>query len=125
MAERFVVLGLGHVEVFAAEPVPEALAPDGAPELAGLFAVEGEKLGHGVNAFGVEALFCLGADAGQVAEGELGEGFRQDVEGEGDEAVGLLHVAGDFGEVAVGGEADGTSQHWPDALADSCLDLAA
>ncbi len=46
------------------------------------------------------------------------EGFGEDVEGEGDEAVGLFHVAGDFGEIAVGGEADGAAQHGSDALAD-------
>ncbi len=111
VAEGFEVVGFGHVEVFAAQPVPEALAPDGAPELAGLFAVEGEQIAHGVDAFVVEALLGAGADAGQVAEGELAEGFREDVEREGDEAVGLFHVAGHLGEIAVGGEADGAAQH--------------
>ena len=41
---RFVVLGLRHVEVLAAQPVPQALAPDRSPKLAGLLAVEGQQL---------------------------------------------------------------------------------
>ena len=49
----------------------------------------------------------------------------QNVERERHQAVGLFHVAGDFGEVAIGGQADGTAQHGADPLADARLDLAA
>ena len=112
---------LGHLEVFAAQPVPEPLAPDRAPEIAELFGVQGEQLLHGREAFFVEALFGARADAGQVAEGELAQGFGENVEGEGHKTVGFFHVAGDFGEVATGGEADRAAQHCADALADGAL----
>ena len=49
------------------------------------------------------------------------ERFGQNVEGEGHQAVGLFHVAGDFGEIAVGGETDGAAQHGADALANVWL----
>ncbi len=75
VADGLEVLGLGHVEVFAVEPVPEALAPDRAPELAGLFAAEGQQILHGVDALGVQPLLSARADAGQVAQGELAERF--------------------------------------------------
>jgi len=125
MADGLEVLGLRHVKVFAAEPVPEALAPDGAPELAGLFAVEREKLLHGADSFFVEALLGFRADAGEVAEGELAQGFREKVEREGDKAVGFFHVAGDLGEVAIGSEADGAAQGGSNALANALFDAAA
>jgi hypothetical protein len=125
MADGLEVLGLRHVKVFAAQPVPEALAPDGAPELAGLFAVEREKLLHGADALFVEALLSLCADTGEVAEGELAEGLGEQVEREGDKAVGLFHVAGDLGEVAIGSEADGAAQGGSYAPADAVFDAAA
>ena len=112
---------LGHLEVFAAQPVPEPLAPHRSPEFAGLLAVEREQLVHGVEAFFVEPLLGARADAGQIAEGELVQRFGQNVEGEGHKTVGLFHVAGDFGEVAIGGEADGAAQHGADALANGAL----
>ena len=58
------------------EPVPEALAPHRAPELAGLLAVERQQIVHGVDAFFVEALLSARADAGQVAQGELAAALR-------------------------------------------------
>ena len=48
----------------AAEPVVHAVAPDGVEELVHAGAVEGEELLHGGDAFGVEADFGAGADAG-------------------------------------------------------------
>ena len=100
--------------VVAAEPVVEAVAPDGVPERVHAGAVEGEELGHGVDALGVEADFGAGADAGEVAEFEVGDGAGQLRWQQADEAVGLLHVAGDFGEVAVGGHADGAAEGFAD-----------
>ena len=125
MADGLEVFGLGHVEVFATEPVPESLAPDRSPDLACLLGVERHELGHGCEAALVEALLGAGADTGQVAEGEATEGFRKDVEGKSDEAVGLFHVAGDFGEVAIGSEADGAAQHFAGGFADASFDFAA
>ena len=40
-----------------------------------------------------------------------------------DEPVGFLHVAGDLGEVAVGGHADGAAQGLADVVADGLLDF--
>ena len=42
---------------------------------------------------------------------------------EADEAVGFLHVAGDLGEVAVGGHADGAAESDANVLVDGLLDL--
>ena len=42
---------------------------------------------------------------------------------EADEAVGLLHVAGDLGEVAVGGHADGAAEGLADVVLDGLLDV--
>ena len=39
-----------------------------------------------------------------------------------DEPVGLLHVAGDLGQVAVGGYADGAAQEFADVVLDGLLD---
>ncbi len=47
------------------------------------------------------------------------------IEGQSDEAVGLFHIAGDLGEVAIGGEADGAAQHGTDLVADGRLDSKA
>ncbi len=71
--------------------------------------------------FSLQALLSARADAGQVAQGELVQRFGQNVERQRDEAVGLFHVAGDFGEIAVGGEAHGAAQHGADVLADARL----
>ena len=54
--------------VVTAEPVIEAVAPDGVPELVHAGAVEGEELRHGGDALGVEAGFGACAYAGEVAE---------------------------------------------------------
>ena len=102
---RAVVAGLG-----AAQPVVQAVAPDGVQELVHAVAVEREELLHGGDALGVEADLGAGADAGEVAEVEMGDGARQLRGQQADEPVGLLHVAGDLGEVAVGRHADGAAQ---------------
>ncbi len=85
--------------------------------------VEGEELLHGGDAFGVEADFGAGADAGEVAEFEMGDGSWELRWQETDEAVGLLHVAGDLGEVAVGGHADGAAEGFADVFVDGLLDV--
>ncbi len=87
----------------------ETVAPNGVPELVHGGAVEGEELLHGGDALFVEADLGAGADAGEVAEFEVGDGSRELRWEETDEAVGLLHVAGDLGEVAVGRHADGAA----------------
>jgi len=54
--------------------VVHTVAPDGVEELVHGGAVEGEEFGHGTDALGVEADFGAGADAGEVAEFEVGDG---------------------------------------------------
>ena len=125
VADGFGVLDLVHVEIFATEPVPESLAPDGAPGEGALLSGEREEVLHGADAGEVEALLHAGADAGEVAEFEALEGARENVWGEGDEAVGLVHVGGDLGEVAVGGESDGAAEGVADFFFDAGFDLAA
>ena len=109
--------------VVAAEPVVHAVAPDGVEELVHAGAVEGEELRHGADALGVEADFGAGADAGKVAEFEMGDGAGELAGQEADEAVGLLHVAGDLGEVAVGRHADGAAEGFADVVLDGLLDV--
>ena len=86
-------------------------------------AVEGEELLHRGDALAMEADFGAGADAGQVAEFEVGDGSWQLRGQKADEPVGLLHVAGDLGEVAVGGHADGAAEGFADVLVDGLLDV--
>ena len=85
-------------------------------------AVQREQLLHGGDALGVEAALRARADAGQIAEFEVGDGAWQLRGQQADEAVGLLHVAGDLGEVAVGRHADGAAQGVADVGADGLLD---
>ena len=106
----------------SAEPVVHAVAPDGVEEVMHAVAVEGEELLHGGDALGVEAHFGAGADAGEVAEVEVRDGAGELRWEESDEAVGLLHVAGDLGEVAVGRHADGAAQGYADVAVDGLLD---
>ena len=109
--------------VSAAEPVVEAVAPDGIPELMHSIAIEGEELLHGGDAFGVEADFGACAYAGEVAEVEMGDGAWELGGEQADEAIGLLHVAGDLGEVAVWGHADGAAEGFADVFVDGLFDL--
>lgn len=80
VAKGFLDFGLGDVVtggVFglgSAEPVVHAVAPDGVEELVHLIVVEGEKLLHRGDAFAMEADFSAGANAGEVAEFEMGDG---------------------------------------------------
>ena len=115
---------LGHVEVLAAQPMEEAFSPNRSPELAGLVALEGEQVVHGADSAFVQALFGACAHSRQVAESEPAEGLGQNVEGEGDQAVGLFHVAGDLCEVAVGGQAHGAVQAFAHPFADRGLHFA-
>ncbi len=52
----------------------------------------------------------------------MGDGSGELRGQEADEPVGLLHVAGDLGEVAVGGHADGAAQGFADVFVDGLLD---
>ena len=127
VAERFLELGGDGsavvAGVVAAEPVVHAVAPDGVEEGVHSGAVEGEELGHGADALGVEAEFGACADAGEVAENEVGDGVGELAGEEADEAVGLLHVAGDLGEVAVGRHADGAAEGVADIVLDGLFDV--
>ena len=125
VAQRLQMLGLGHVEVLAPQPVPQPFAPHRAPKLAGPFAVERQQLFHRLDALVVQPLLGLRADAGQVAQRELAQGFGQDVERKRHQPVGLLHVAGHFSQIAVGGQADRTAHHGADPLQDAPLHLPA
>ncbi len=86
-------------------------------------AVEGEELLHGGDALGVEADFGSRAYAGQVAEFEMRDGAWELRWQKTDEPVGLLHVAGDLGEVAVGRHADGAAEGYADVFVDGLLDV--
>jgi hypothetical protein len=85
-------------------------------------AVQGEKLFHRVDALGVKAHLGARANTGQVAEFKVGDGAGELRGEKADEAVGLLHVAGDLGEVAIGCHADGTAKGFADVVADGLLD---
>ena len=65
----------------------------------------------------------LRADAGQVAQFEVRDGARELRGQKADQPVGLLHVAGDLGEVAVGRHADGAAQGFADVVLDGLLDV--
>ena len=116
---------LGHLEVFAAQPVPEPLAPHRSPHLAGLLAIERQQIVHGVNALFVQPLLGARADAGQIAQRELVQRLGQNVERQRHQAVGLFHVAGDLGEIAIGREADRAAQHSPTCSRMVCFDAHA
>ena len=98
--------------------MPQPLAPHRSPDLAGLLAIERQQIVHGANAFFVEPLLRARADAGQIAQRELVQRLGQNVERQRHQAVGLFHVAGDFGQVAIGGQAHRAAQRFADVLAD-------
>ena len=54
----------------------------------------------------------------------MAQSFGQNVQRQRDQAVGLLHVAGHFSQIAVGGQSDRTAHHGADALQDAPLHLA-
>jgi hypothetical protein len=119
-----VVAGCGvFAGLVAAEPVVHAVSPDGVEESVHAVAIEIQKLLHGGDAFGVEALFRAGADAGKIAEFEVSDGARELRGKKADETIGLLHIAGDLGEVAVGRHADGAAEGLADMFIDGLLDV--
>ena len=73
--------------------------------------------------FVVQAGVRAGTYAGQVAKFEVGDGPRKLRREKANETVGFLHVAGDFGEVAVGGHADGAAQRFADVFVDGLFDI--
>ncbi len=111
------MLELRHLEVFATQPVPQPLAPHRSPNLAGLLAVERQQIVHGVNALFVQPLLCARANAGQIAQREPAQRLGQNVERQRHQAVGLFHVAGHLGKVAIGRQPHRTAQHRSHALA--------
>ena len=124
VADRFGVFEDGVVEVFATEPVPEPFAVDAAPGAVHLFAIEGKQLRHGADVVLMEAALHARADSWEVAELKLAERGGEDVWCESNEAVGFVHVGGDFGEVAVGREADGAAKSIAGVVPDGLLDAA-
>lgn len=114
----------GVMEVFTAEPMPEFFSADAAPDAVHLLAAEGEQLAHRADVVPVQALLHACADSGQVAEPEPAERRHEDIGREGDEAVGLVHVGGDFGEITVRRESDGAAKSVPRVIADGLLDGA-
>jgi len=126
MAERFLELGGdgGSVVagVVAAEPVVHAVSPDGVEEGVHAGAIQGQQIGHSANALGIEADLGAGAYAGEIAEDEVGDGVGELAGKKADEAVGLLHVAGDLGEIAIGGHAYGAAEGLADIVFDGLLD---
>jgi len=71
----------------------------------------------------MEAGFGAGSDAWEVAEFEMGDGAGELRWEETDKAVGFLHVAGDFGEIAVGSHANGAAEGFADIFVDGLLDV--
>ncbi len=69
----------------------------------------------------VQAFLHARADAGQIAQRQVHQRARQQVLGERNQAVGLVHVGGDLRQVAVRREADGAAQCCSDMLADGGL----
>ena len=77
VAERFLHAGIDGRAVVAgvgaAQPMVKAIAPDRIPQRVHAGAVEREQLLHGADAFGVQADFGPGADAGQVAQFQMSD----------------------------------------------------
>jgi hypothetical protein len=110
-------------DVVAAEPVPPVLADDAAPDL---FEVEFGALaefGDGGDAGGGEAGEHAAADAGEVVELEGVEDVGEIVVLDQGEAIGFVHVGGDFGEEAIGGDADGAFEVFADVLGDGLFNF--
>jgi len=126
MAERFLELGGDGravvASISAAEPVVHAVAPDGVEEGMHAGSIQGQQIGHSANALGIEADLGARSDAGKVAEDEVGDGVGELTGKKADEAVGFLHIAGDLGEVAIGGHADGATEGLADVVFDGLLD---
>ena len=123
MAHRLQVLNLIHVEVFTMQPVPQPLAQHRSPHLAGVVAIERQQIVHGANALGVQPLLHARADARQVAQRQLPQSSRQNVRSQRHQPIGLLHVAGHLGEIAIRGQTDGAADHRANALQNARLHL--
>jgi hypothetical protein len=112
-------------DFIAAEQVPEAVAEDAVP-----CAVEGglgggAEGGDGVDADGVEAHFHGTSDACQIAELERMQDVGEVVVFDEEESVGFAHLAGDFGEVFVGGGANADLDVGGHVFGDALFDLSA
>ena len=82
-----------------------------------------KEVGDGSDAGLIQAMLHAGADAVDVGQGEPMQNFGQGAWANDDEAVGLLHVAADFGEEDAGGEADGTGHARAEPLAEGLFDF--
>jgi len=81
-------------------------------------------LRHSVDVVLMQTAFHARADPREVAQLEAAERGGEDVRRECDQAVGFIHVRGDFCEVAIRGESDGAAEGVPDAIANGLLDGA-
>ena len=111
--------------LIAAQQVPQAVAEDATPRLVQCgFAGVAEDC-DAADADRVQARLHAAANAGEVAELEGVQNVRQLVMLDDDEAVGLAHFAGDFGQIFV---RSGTDAHLDDrrhVAGNGSLDLSA
>lgn len=108
----------------AAEAFPHAFAFDSSPDVAERGDVGGAEFLNGVDAGGAQAGVHVGADAGEIAEGEREEALRELGGFDDGEAVGFFEVGGDFGEPGIGGDADGAGEEFAGEAADGGFDFA-
>ena len=123
VAEGLAVAAVGR-HVVASQEVPPSLADHAAECLAKVGASGGAHLFDGEHSGGVEAGFHSAVDAGEVGELQAEESMGQVVGLERDEAVGLLHVRADFGQKAIGGDADAGGDRLADFGAEAALHVS-
>ena len=124
MADGFLMFQLRIVEVFAAQPVPQFFPANAAPGVVHLLARKRQQLRHSADAGVVQTPLHARANAGQVAQHQAAERGFQNVRSQRHQAVGLLHVGGDLGQVAVRRKTHRAAQRRPHMLADRCFDAA-
>ena len=115
------MLRLRHIEVFALQPVPQPLAPHRSPKLPRLFAVELEQILHAPDPLLVQPNLCSRPDPRQIAQRELPQRFRQNVQRQRHQPIRLFHVTGHLGQVPIRRQPHRTAQHRSHALADPRL----
>ena len=86
-------------------------------------AVEREQLLHGSDAFAVEARFGAGSNSGKIRSPRCAIACGSCEGREPDEAIRLLHVAGDLGEIAIWRYADGAAERFANVSVDGLLDV--
>ncbi len=107
----------------AAQGIPHAVAFDRFPDAVQCVPRCVAQLFHAGDACGTQTLQHTAADASDVFELEAVEDFRQVVEIERHQAVGLFELAGELGKEAVGREADRGADIWTDLGFEGGFDL--